>query len=151
MIPAKHPALLLVLLLLGGNAFAYSCEDLAAENRKVGITRQDLGGFESIDQKLTTIMNMTFEALTASVAEMQFKELLSQGASQSSAYVQSVNVAFREMLKAEAAARARLDLAIREAGGVNQLVTGVCKGRKSEIGALFRAFYLHSQEVDAKK
>lgn len=138
--------LCIVLIWLPLTSQAYSCKELAADNLRKINNQETIGGFESIEKKLSFVMDVALEGLTVSIAEDGFKTLISQGASTQSAYFQSVNRVFREMLKIETRARSDLNDIFSKFGGMNVIITKICSGGNMEIEDIFRSAWFRTQQ-----
>lgn len=146
--------LLIGLVTLPFPAHSYTCGELAADNAKKVKNRETLGGFESIDEKLTFIMNSTLEDLTVGISKKIFDDLISRGASTDSAYYQSINVGFRVVLQTEMKTKEIINKASKDSGGISRLITTLCQINNNNtntiIEDLFRPVYIRTMKEGQK-
>jgi hypothetical protein len=147
---AALSALCITLIGLPLTSQAYSCKELTADNLRTIKNYETLDGFESINKKLLFYMDIALEELTVSVAEDLFNKLISQGASTRSAYHQSINIVFREVLKVEAKTKEDLSAIFNQVGGINAFVTKICSDRNIDTGVIFRSAWLRTQQAMGK-
>lgn len=134
----------LCFLFFSFSAQAYTCADLARDNTNSNITKNDLNGFNSIDEKLYVIRDSYLDDFPKSAAKKAYEEFKSEGKLHDP-YKASL-IIYKSLLQVSYMTNQALDYQFKENGGINKFISSKCTNDDMDVQRIFQGFFLIVQK-----